>query len=79
MPRKFEFHAYRSDVGGPDVMTHEYEETAQAKAYAGRLAKRINGPVDLARAGSEPWADRYITTASPREYHAARYRFERLS
>jgi glucose-6-phosphate dehydrogenase assembly protein OpcA len=84
MARRFEFHAYRGGEHGEiaeraDIMTHTYEEKAQAVAYAGRLAKRINGPVDVALEGSEPWADRYITTANPSPYHAAGYRTERLT
>jgi hypothetical protein len=48
------------------------------KAKAGRLSKRIRGPVDIAHYGNEPWNERYITTASPSEHHATGYRFERL-
>jgi hypothetical protein len=88
--RKFEFHAYAGDHDGnvtsnAVVTTKEFAETIQAKAYAGRLAKQFNGPVDIAQA-NEPsvppthdWAQRYITTASPSEYHSTGYRFERLN
>ena len=82
--RAFEFHAYACDEHGAqlsdaaDETTANFNETVQAKAYAGRLAKRINGPVDVALAGPRPWNDRYITTASPSEHHASGYRFERL-
>lgn len=51
---------------------------AAARAHAGRVAKRNNGPVDLARAGAAGWDERYLTTASPSEFHASGYRFERL-
>lgn len=50
-----------------------------ARSHAGRVAKINGGPVDLARAGNAEWSDRYITTASPSEFHAAGYRFERLT
>lgn len=84
MPRQFEFHAYQGDEDGrltekPDCFMKAFEEKAQAKAHAGRLAKRINGPVDLATAGPRPWHLRYLTTAIPSEYHASGYRLERLS
>lgn len=82
--RKYEFHAYHGGAFGEvaekaDVTTHSYEETAQAKAYAGRLAKRVNGPVDVAFADERSWEERYISTANPSEHHAAGYRLERLS
>lgn len=50
-----------------------------ARAKAGRLAKADGGPVDLAYAGEESWNERYITTASPSQYHTSGYRFERLA
>lgn len=85
--RVFEFHAYPGDDNGAvsaeaSITTREFAETAQAKAYGGRLAKEVNGPVDVAlwtSAGLSDWSERYITTASPSEYHANGYRFERLS
>jgi len=84
MTRIFEFHAYHGDAHGAvaekaDVTTHSYEETSQAKAYAGRLAKRVNGPVDVAFADERQWVDRYITTAYPSGFHTTGYRFEKLS
>lgn len=51
---------------------------AAARSQAGRLSVANDGPVDLARAGNADWGDRYITTASPSEYHKAGFRFERL-
>lgn len=81
---KFELHAYPADRDGafladrPDMSFESLRDIAAAKGKAGRLAKRINGPVDLAYEGSEPWEDRYITTASPSEHHVAGYRFERI-
>ena len=49
-----------------------------ARAQAGRMAKASGGLVDLARAGNVEWNDRYLTTASPSEFHSTGYRFERL-
>jgi hypothetical protein len=56
----------------------DYASDSAARGAAGLLAKRNNGPVDLAYAGDEPWDKRYITTAAPSEYHTAGYRHERL-
>lgn len=69
--RKFEFHAYAGDEHGAtaeraDVTTKEFAETAQARAF------------DPPEQPTRDWSSRYITTASPSEYHAAGYRFERL-
>lgn len=81
----FEFHAYPCDADSrfltdnPEISISRHMSEAAARSKAGRLAKRINGPVDLAIAGISGWADRYLTTASPSEYHANGYRFERLS
>lgn len=83
MPRNYEFKAYPGNSDG-DVAaqaitsTGEFEETASAKAYAGRMAKRINGPVDIAFVNSQEWNARYITTAMPSDYTASGYRLERL-
>lgn len=85
MPRTtaFEFQAYEGDVTGaiasnPTVTTERLRDINAARAKAGRMAKRVNGPVDLAYAGVAKWPTRYITTASPSEFHTAGYRFERL-
>lgn len=80
---QFEFHAYAGDESGavaerPTITTERMASHSAARAKAGRIAKKIGGPVDLALAGAAPWEDRYITTASPSEYHAAGYRLERL-
>lgn len=82
--QQFEFHAYRGDgegshVSEPEVMFARLSGDSVARNKAGRLAKRINGPVDLAIAGAANWSERYITTASPSEFHSAGYRFERLT
>ena len=82
--QQFEFHAYKGDEFGSIADTAEMTVArlsgdGAAKAKAGRLAKRINGPVDLAIAGGADFGDRYITTASPSDYHASGYRFERIT
>ncbi|UVK46761.1 hypothetical protein BPNPMPFG_002469 [Mesorhizobium sp. AR07] len=82
--QQFELHAYQGDEWGTladraDITTQSMTGDSAAKGKAGRLAKRINGPVDLAYAGAAPWNERYITTANPSTVHAAGYRFERLT
>lgn len=81
--RKFEFHAYPADENGdiaavPTITTVPFEEAAQAKAHAGKLAKQCGGAVDIARIGDRPWSSRYLTTAMPSEFHAKGYRLERI-
>ncbi len=76
---RFEFHSYDDSV--KPLAVHRdmsFDNEKAAKAAAGRLAKRNNGPVDLARVGETEWADRYVTTASPSAFHAAGFCFERL-
>ena len=81
--QQFEFQVYACDVDGviverAEITTARMGGDAAARAKAGRLAKRCNGPVDLAYAGAAPWDERYITTANPSTFHASGYRFERL-
>jgi hypothetical protein len=75
---QFEFVVYDDNVREIERLTLPMRGDSAAKAKAGSLAKRSNGPVDLAYAGDADWPDRYITTAAPSEYHAKGYRFERL-
>lgn len=82
--RKFEFHAYPADEHGDIaalaiITTVAFEEAAQAKAHAGKLAKKCGGSVDVARIGDRPWRSRYLTTAMPSEHHAKGYRLERIT
>lgn len=81
--RTFEFHEYAADADGVTVTearisTKQFEEKAQAKHYAGTLARGCNGPVDIAAATDAPWSSRYIATAMPSEHHRAGYRIERM-
>lgn len=77
---QYEFHAYGKDaiLNVPVITFERLNGDASARSKAGRIAKNTGGPVDLARAGSGEWEERYLTTASPSEFHAAGYRFERL-
>src|SRR3546814_13930407 len=70
---QFEFHAYAGDESGviaaqPTITTERMASHNAARAKAGRIAKQIGGPVDLALAGAAHWDDRYIPTASPSEH-----------
>lgn len=81
--QQFEFHAYAGDDSGavaaaPEITFERLSGDSAARAKAGRLAKRLNGPVDIAIAGAAEWNDCYITTASPRPFHRSGYRLERL-
>lgn len=78
--QQFELVHYGEDAAS-STPTREFVRgsDASAKAKAGRLSKQIKGPVDVALAGAADWQDRYLTTASPSEYHATGYRFERLA
>lgn len=81
--RQFEFVHYGKDASeNPEgVRTYRaFRSDAGAKSHAGRLARKIDGPVDIARAGGAAWNDRYMTTANPAdpEFWANGYSFERL-
>lgn len=77
--REYEFRTFGEDAAGPErVEHHTYGSESSARAKAGRLAIQTKGPVDLAVSGSADWDERYITTASPSEFHEAGYRCERL-
>lgn len=76
---RYQFHCYSDDGSFLGVHVEDYVSESAARNAAGRQAKQDNGPCDLAHNGDEPWEERYITTASPSEYHATGYRFERLT
>jgi len=79
MTQQYEFKSFGADGMGPEAVEFaRYASDSAARSAAGRMSVRIDGPVDLARAGSADWNDRYMTTASPSEFHASGYRFERL-
>lgn len=78
--RQYEFVNYGKDAGGSESREfYTLRSDSSARAKAGRLAKTIDGPVDLAIAGSADWNERYITTASPSEFHSSGYQFARLT
>ena len=76
----FELRGYANwGTGDETVIIREYQTRAAARSTAGRLACKIDGPVDIATAGDAEWADRYMTTARPSQFHVAGYAFERLT
>jgi len=82
--QQFEFHAYAGDENGaiassPEVTIARFRTDSAAKNAAGRHAKKIKGPVDIALAGAADWNERYLTTANPSDHHAAGFRFERIA
>jgi len=79
-PYYYEFRLF-PDEGAESTQFHGCASDGAARAKAGRLAKRHEASVDVARFGAdgrEEWGKRYITTASPSPYHASGFRFERL-
>lgn len=79
--QQFELKSFGTDAMGPEKVDYvQVNSESAARSAAGRLARKIKGPVDLARAGGADWADRYMTTAIHDEsgIWAAGYRFERL-
>lgn len=78
MSQQYEIRPFDEDGREMGAQFISKRSDAAAKSHAGRVAKLNNGPVDLARAGGADWNDRYLTTASPSEFHQSGYRFERL-
>lgn len=81
---EFEFHVFPADSDGRMETKDElkeitrHEDKAAAKRRGAALAKKYNGPVDIAYSGDWDWSERYITTAAPSRYHSGGVRFERL-
>ena len=82
---QFEFHAFPGDRTGaiaskPEITRPKFASDSAAKSAAGRLAKRIQGPVDIARYGARGrgWNERYLTTANPCPFSKSGFRFERI-
>jgi len=79
----YEFIGYAEN--GAETRIEAYAPTdGAACAQAGTMSKKINGPVDIARIWptelfDKSWEDRYITTASPSEFHVKGFRLERLA
>lgn len=76
--QQYEFHIFDDQMEPVACEVHRVVSKSAARARAGRLAKKYNGSVDIAHASSGEWNERYITTASPSEYHSTGFRFERL-
>lgn len=87
--QSFEFRVFPADesggmnTGDEFTIVEDWRDIAAARGRAGRLAKKNNGPVDLAHAYepggvAQDWNDRYITTARPDEYTNAGYSFGRI-
>lgn len=76
----YEFIHYGEDGNGDKIrIARVFTDDRAAKDAAGRLSKKINGPVDVARDNGQHWSDRYLTTASPSRWHAKGYSCERIS
>lgn len=76
---QFQFDSYGENANGPKITSYApFKSDSGARSYAGRLAKKTGGPVDLARAGDADWSVRYLTTAEPSDFHVSGYRFGRL-
>lgn len=76
MNQSYELHAFAGDEDGviadnPEVETVSLRDVNAARSRAGRLAKRIRGPVDLAYSGKQPWDERYITDLAVHAYTKA--------
>jgi hypothetical protein len=76
---RFIFVEYDNNAEFSRTTVEDCAHVVAAKAKAGRIAKRNDGPVDLALDGDRPWSDRYITTAAPSKFHSSGYRLERLA
>jgi hypothetical protein len=80
MSLQYEFRSYGEDAVGQEAVEFgTYRSDSSARHDAGKMAVKINGPVDVARAGGAEWNERYISTAIPSEHHRTGYQFERLS
>lgn len=77
MTNTFEIAAY-PDNDAQINLTKTFRDVNAAKSWAGRMAKRIDAPVDIAYSNDLPWNDRYVTTAAPSVFNTTGYRFERL-
>lgn len=80
MTLAFTLHPYSENAEKAlDAITINVASERAAIGRAGTIAKRNNGPVDIARAGYGDWSERYLTTVSPSGHHAQGYRAERLA
>jgi hypothetical protein len=69
--REYEFHVYSATPEGDvsalpvELMQMTCTSEGTAKAVARKLARQHQAPVDVARVGPTPWADRVVGTAVP--------------
>lgn len=68
----YELHVYSATPDGEvsrdpiRLETLPFVNDAAAKSAARKIARKEQGPVDVALQGSTPWSERYIGTASPK-------------
>jgi hypothetical protein len=74
---QFDIYSEKLELIASEVMG--FEEKVHARAKAGRLAKKHNGPVDVATYDPDKdFDERYITTAYPSVHTRSGYYFERI-
>lgn len=67
----YEFNRYSATEDGDvsaepvEIVTKPCLTEGAARAEARSMARKHQGPVDLALAGDEPWSERYVGTAVP--------------
>jgi|GEM_PF-2686603 len=70
-PQNYEFHRYSATPEGDlsrdpvEVFAMPCFGVAAAKSIARKLARKHQGPVDVAVLGTAPWNERYVGTATP--------------
>jgi hypothetical protein len=64
-------------IEGHATIQNEHSSASAARNKAGKLAVRHGVMVDLAEAGDDPFADRYITSAMPCKHRESGFRFVR--
>jgi hypothetical protein len=73
----YEFHRYHATPDGDlsmepvEVVRMPCFDQASARSVARKMARKHQGPVDVAVAGASPWNDRYIGTATPKYPYTA--------
>lgn len=76
---RYELHPYDCAVKALPSFEIDAPSERSAIGRAGTVAKRNNGPVDVARVDGGDWSTRYVTTVSPSEYHAHGYSEQRIA
>jgi len=71
MLQTYELHVYSATKDGDlsrepvEIIKMPCFNEASARSAARKLARQHQAPIDVARAGAAPWADRYVGTAAP--------------